>query len=218
MPFSSAAIILALAAAAVVPSGPPGKCTVRPPTEAGSGVQRVVTFPAGTRCTWRPGSEHLRRGDPDFRGNGPDVKVSAQLRTDADGSHLFVVLSLNAKETGGDGTTISGSSPLSPEFALYSAPKDYRIVAYSPAREETYRRVDTGPELDVMEPKALYAGGPPWNTPQALLVRSNLLRLTTHVDLVQRWDVVGDVAGPDLGQTSVTATLYPIQVSLQRRK
>src|SRR5262245_31886903 len=101
MPFSSAATLLALAAAAVVPPGPPAKCVVRPPAEAGSGVRRVVTFAAGTKCTWRPGSEHLRRGDPDFRGHGPDVEVRAQLRTDADGSHLFVVLSLNAKEMGG---------------------------------------------------------------------------------------------------------------------
>jgi hypothetical protein len=218
MPFSSAPIILALAAVVMVlPPGPPAKCAARPPVEAGSGAQRVVTLPAGTRCTWRPGSEHLRRGDPDFHGNGSDVEVRAQLQTDADGSHLFVVLTLNAKETGGDGTIISGSSPLSPGFALYSAPKGYRIVAYSPTQKESYRRVDTGPEVDVMEPKLLYAGSPPWNTAQARLVRGNLQRFTTHVDLVQRWEVVGDVAGPDLGQMSVTATLYPIRITLQQR-
>jgi hypothetical protein len=218
MPFSSAPIILALAAMVMVlPPGPPAKCAGRPPVEADTGARRVVTLPAGTRCTWRPGNEHLRRGDPDFRGNGPDVEVRAHLQTDADNSHLFVVLTLNAREMGGDGTTISGSSPLSPEFALYSAPKGYRIVAYSPTRKETYRRVDTGPEVDVMEPKMLYAGSAPWNTPQVRLVRSNLLRLTTHVDLVQRWEVVGDVVGPDLGQMSVTATLYPIQIMLQQR-
>jgi hypothetical protein len=217
MPFSSAPIILALAAVVLAAPGPPAKCATRPPLEAGSGVRRVVNLPAGTRCTWRPRGEHLRRGDPDFHGNGPDVEVRAQLQTDADGSHLFVVLTLNAKETGGDRTTISGSSPLSPEFALYSAPKGYRIVAYSPPREESYRRVDTGPGVEVMEPKLLHAGSAPWNTPQARIIRKNLIRFTTHVDLVQRWEVVGDVAGPDLGQVSVTATLYPIQITLQQR-
>lgn len=84
----------------------------------------VVQLFAGTTSYGRYWPAWSRIGDYEFSGHGPDTWMDASLRSNSDGSQLYVDLHMKAREAGGDWSTAEGSwHPV-----LYNAPRGTRIT------------------------------------------------------------------------------------------
>jgi hypothetical protein len=86
------------------------------------------------------GLNHVN-GDPDFHGNGPDVKITVRLSVRNNDKEVWAYVHVNMKEVGGDHTT--GDREY--EVKLWTCPAGKRILQISTEKEQTliYRDVDT---------------------------------------------------------------------------
>lgn len=211
---------MALSAGILAPThdAPPAKCFPVQPTSVQRGGRFIVKIPPGLRCEWRPGSRQLRSGDAEFGGNGPRVHVEARLELSGDSSRLYMILAMDARETGGNGTRIAGANPANDEFVIYTARPGFKIASYTPRATESFEFTDTNHDPFVMSPKALYRGSTPWDSFRMVALRPNYMRVTSANGLVDEWRVMGDSVGPDLGKTGVEVRAGPIEIVIQPRK
>lgn len=196
----------------------PNKCFPVQPSRIQRGGRFVVKIPPGLRCEWRPGSRQLRSGDAEFGGNGPRVRVEAHLQLSSDSSRLYMILAMDAREVGGDGTRIAGANPATNEFVVYTAPDSFKIASYSPRATDSFQFLDTNHDPFVMSPKSLYRGTSPWDAFRMAALRRNYMRDTSANGLVDEWRVMGDAVGKDLGQTAVEVRAGPVEIVIQPRK
>lgn len=76
-------------------------------------------------------------GDPDFKGHGPDVRVSARLSAH-NGDELWVHLTMHAKETKKDYTEVNGSA----DYLLWRSDKAILRILSDTYSEASYRDTD----------------------------------------------------------------------------
>jgi len=76
-------------------------------------------------------------GDDEFKGHGPDVKVSARLRV-RNGSELWATVTMHAKETVRDYTEVSGTA----DYLMYKADEPILRIVSDPYSEASYRDDD----------------------------------------------------------------------------
>lgn len=126
-------------------------------------------------------------GDADFNGNGPRVTASAHLQV-RNGTELWVVLSMHAKETKKDYTEVRGSE----EFRVYTVedPRHQTIETIISDQWTQHRYTDTDHADD-----AFYKGS---------------------AELVNEFVFTGDTKGKEAGsRTAMSVSFNPVTIRIQ---
>jgi hypothetical protein len=134
--------------------------------------------------TFKP-LEHSR-GDKDFDGHGPHVRVSVKLVKAEDGSRVDAEIFMEARETKKDWTTVTGIET----HPIYIPDAGWKVEQIIGEAEDTIEYTDTNHALDDF-PRG--EGG-----------------------LVSRYQIVGDRKGDDTDSTQVTITFNRLRLVLKR--
>jgi hypothetical protein len=123
-------------------------------------------------------------GDDEFNGNGPNIDIAVNLITTL--QQVKARVYMNAIETRSDFTQVQGYQ----DFIIYTAPDNMRVDHVSGATSSRYQYTDKGYSMD---------------KPYIIKMGSG--------DLVDKYEVIGDEGGNDVGHTGVAAVhLNPITI------
>jgi hypothetical protein len=135
----------------------------------------------------------LTRGDTEFGGHGPKVKLSVKLQVSPDGKKLLAVMKMKAKETTGDRTTAEGTTTK----VLYRTSGSQKIVGIQTPTISGARYVDIDHQEDYLVPgtpqHSAKFGGKTWEfdpTPEHELQGND-----GEKEAVRMFVVVGDTGG-----------------------
>jgi len=160
--------------------GPDGK----PQQAVGTTTQLVhgTQVPLGSRFI-----PPRTRGDREFAGHGPDVRVRADLVISNAKTAIDLRLSMTAAETVSDWTTAEGATA----SRIYTAPSGWFISGMSVGQSVSRSYRDTDTDVDILA--------------------------ATSTTFVRKFEVVGDTSGNDAGiSTGVTVFTRPFTVYLSQ--
>jgi hypothetical protein len=127
-------------------------------------------------------------GDAEFDGNGPDIVVSVSLAISS--QRVAARVFMDARETKADWTEVEGWQ----DYTLYQAESGWKI---------DHVNRSTSSSVHYLQPSSKKSGPP--------VVHEIAMGPT---DLVDRYEIIGDTHGNDVGLTSVSLRFNPIAVTL----